>query len=111
MMMKMMGRWALAMTVLAGVGRAATADAPSSALADYAVLGLKEVTLKARSNVLSGDVGSGLSDEGSEPLKRVEVQGALLSGALVIPRSYINSKRWHPVDLDTTPYLPLLLLG
>jgi len=86
MMMKMMGRWALAMTVLAGVGRAATADAPSSALGDYAVLGLKEVTLKARSNVLSGDVGSNAPDGSVTLIDRAKVAAAVAANKIAMGR-------------------------
>ena len=44
-MMKMMGRWMLVVTVLAGAGQVAAADAPSNLVTDYAILGLKDVHL------------------------------------------------------------------
>ena len=58
----MMGRWMLVVTVLAGAGQVAAADAPSNLVTDYAILGLKEVTLRGRVNVLSGDVGCNATD-------------------------------------------------
>ncbi len=76
MMKKAMGRWILVM-VLAGAGHAAAVDAPSSALGDYAILGVREVTLRARVNVLSGDVGCNASDGSVTLIDRAKVSAAV----------------------------------
>ena len=73
MMMKMMGRWMLVVTVLAGAGQVAAVDAPSNLVADYAILGLKEVTLRGRVNVLSGDVGCNAPDGSVTLIDRAKV--------------------------------------
>jgi hypothetical protein len=86
MMMKMMGRWMVAVAVLAGVGHAATADAPSTTLADYAVLGLKEVTLKGRVNVISGDVGCNAPDGSVTLLDKAKVAAAIAANEIRMGR-------------------------
>ena len=86
MMMKMMGRWMFVVTVLAGVGHAATADAPSSTLADYAVLGLKDVTLRGRVNVISGDVGSNAPDGVVTLVDRAKVAAAIAANEIRMGR-------------------------
>src|SRR5262245_2892339 len=86
MMMKMVGRWILVVTVVAGVGHAATADAPSSALADYAIFGLKEVTLRGRVKVISGDVGANAPDGSVTLVDRADVAAAVAANEIRMGR-------------------------
>lgn len=86
MMMKMMGRWMLVVTMVAGVGRAAAVDAPSTVLTDYAILGLKGVTLKARVNVLSGDVGCNAPDGSVTLIDRAKVAASVAANEIRMGR-------------------------
>jgi len=86
MMMKMMGRWMLVVTVLAGARPAVAVDAPSNALADYAVLGLKAVTLKARANVISGDVGCNAPDGSVTLVERAKVAASIAANEIRMGR-------------------------
>ena len=87
MMMKMMGRWMLVVTVLVGAGHAAAVDAPSNALADYAVLGLKDVTLRARVNVISGDVGCNAPDGSVTLIDRAKVAASIAANEIRMGRA------------------------
>ena len=86
MMKKMMGRWMLAVTVLAGAGQSSAVDAPSSLLADYAVLGLKEVTLRGRVNVISGDVGCNAPDGVVTLFDRAKVAASIAANEIRMGR-------------------------
>src|SRR6187455_2797606 len=76
MMTKTMGLWMLA-AVVAGGSQAAAVDAPSSTLGDYAILGVREVTLRSRVRVLSGDVGCNAPDGTVTLISRANVSGAV----------------------------------
>jgi hypothetical protein len=82
MMMKMIGRWMLVVTVLAGAGQVAAVDAPSNLVADYAILGLKEVTLRGRVNVLSGDVGCNAPDGSVTLIDRAKVAASIAANSI-----------------------------
>ena len=86
MMMKMMGRWILVVTVLAGAGQVAAADAPSNLISDYAILGLKDVTLRSRVNVLSGDVGSNAPDGSVTLMDRSKVAASIAANEIRMGR-------------------------
>jgi len=76
MMMKMMGRWT-AVVLLAAASQAAAVDAPSSVLGDYAIFGVREVTLRSRVKVLSGDVGCNAPDGAVTLISRANVSAAV----------------------------------
>src|SRR5262245_53039583 len=87
MMKKMMGRWMLAVTMVAGAGPAAAVDAPSSTLGDYAILGLKDVTLKSRANVVSGDVGCNAPDGSVTMIDRAKVADSVAANEITMGRA------------------------
>ena len=76
MMMKMMGRWT-AVVLLAAASQAAAVDAPSTVLGDYAIFGVREVTLRSRVKVLSGDVGCNAPDGAVTLISRANVSAAV----------------------------------
>jgi hypothetical protein len=86
MMKKMMGRWMLVVTVVVGAGPAAAADAPSNTLGDYAILGLKQVTLRGRVNVISGDVGSNAPDGSVTLIDRAKVAASIAANEIHMGR-------------------------
>lgn len=86
MMTRMMWRWMTVALLLAGGSRALAVDAPSNVLSDYAILGLKEVTLRGRVNVLSGDVGCNAADGTVTLLDRAKVAGAIAANEIRMGR-------------------------
>jgi hypothetical protein len=60
---------------------------PSSTLGDYAILGLKDVTLKARANVLSGDVGCNAPDGSVTMIDRSKVADSVAANEITMGRS------------------------
>jgi hypothetical protein len=76
MMMKMLGRL-MVVVLLAGASQAAAVDAPSSVLGDYAIFGVREVTLRSRVKVLSGDVGCNAPDGAVTLISRANVSAAV----------------------------------
>ena len=85
MMTKMMGRW-MAVALLVVASRAAAVDAPSSVLGDYAIFGVREVTLKGRVKVLSGDVGCNASDGTVTMIDRANVAAAVAGNEIRMGR-------------------------
>ena len=86
MMTKMVGRWTAVVMMVAGVAHGATVDAPSSSLGDYAVLGLKDVTLRGRVNVISGDVGCNAPDGAVTLIDRAKVAAAIAANEIRMGR-------------------------
>lgn len=86
MMKMMMGRWTAVVMLLASGVYAATADAPSNVLGDYVVLGLKEVTIRGRANVISGDVGCNAPDGSVTLIDRAKVGGAIAANEIRMGR-------------------------
>jgi hypothetical protein len=76
-MMMLMGWWMTTIVALSAVAYAGPAGAPSTALGDYAVLGLKEVTLRGRASVLSGDVGCNAPNGTVTLFDRARVSGSI----------------------------------
>jgi hypothetical protein len=85
-MMKMtLARWMMVVLV-AGASQAAAVDAPSGTLGDYAIFGVKAVTLRSRVKVLSGDVGCNAPDGTVTLIDRANVSAAVAGNEIRMGR-------------------------
>src|SRR5262245_66511799 len=84
-MMMTMGRW-MVVVWLAGASRAAAVDVPSSTLGDYAIFGVRGVTLNGRVKVLSGDVGANAPDGVVTLIDRANVSAAVAGNEIRMGR-------------------------